>query len=147
MRLRLLPACASLAFLFVSPALAGDFDWLTGHWRSEDGGKVSEEMWTNGEGGVYFAVNRSLRDGKTGAFEFIRLTTGVDAAYIAQPGGGAPVAFPLAEHSANRAVFLKPDHDYPQKIAYERDGNRLTATISKADGSDAASWSWTLVEE
>ncbi|WCL52720.1 DUF6265 family protein [Gimibacter soli] len=140
-------AYAAIAFLACPSAHAGDFDWLTGHWRSEQGSKVSEEMWTNGEGGVYFAVNRSLKDGKTGNFEFIRITTGPDAAYIAQPGGGTPVAFPLVEHSASSAVFLKPDHDYPQKISYVRDGNRLTATISKADGADATSWAWTLVEE
>lgn len=40
------------------------------------------------------------------------------------------------------AVFTNPDHDYPQSIMYVRFGNRLTATISKIDGSDPYTYAY-----
>jgi hypothetical protein len=33
-------------------------------------------------------------------------------------------------------------HDYPQRIAYVRDGDMLTATISAIDGSKAMRWTF-----
>ena len=33
-------------------------------------------------------------------------------------------------------TFVNPDHDYPQKIRYERKGTRLTAVISKMNGEE-----------
>jgi len=38
------------------------------------------------------------------------------------------------------ALFVNPDHDYPQEIRYRRDGNRLIATISLLGGEDARSF-------
>ncbi len=50
------------------------------------------------------------------------------------------MVFRLVESGAGRAAFENADHDYPQRIAYVRDGDTLTATISLVDGSKARSW-------
>ena len=62
--------------------------------------------------------------------------------YIAQPGGGAPVAFGLVRHGTTSATFENAAHDYPQRIHYARDGETMTATISAIDGSKAISWTF-----
>ena len=66
---------------------------------------------------------------------------------VASPGGAAPVAFRMIEtialdNPAQIAVFENAEHDYPQRITYQRDGNRLTATISKIDGSDLYTYAY-----
>jgi hypothetical protein len=123
---------------------APDLSWLSGHWRSEAEGRVSEEIWTAPEGGIMLGLGRTIRDGRASGFEFLMISLEGEAAYHAQPGGRPPVRFALAEHGPDRAVFENPDHDFPQRIAYVRDGDRLDAEISLLDGSGAVSWSWTL---
>ncbi|MEZ6235035.1 MAG: DUF6265 family protein [Phycisphaerales bacterium] len=70
------------------------------------------------------------------AFEFLRIVERDGGlVYIAQPNGAAPTQFVLTEIDANRAVFMNPRHDFPQRIIYELgpDG-RLTAAIAYAKG-------------
>lgn len=38
--------------------------------------------------------------------------------------------------------FANPAHDYPQRIRYWREGNRLKARISLMDGSKAEDWDY-----
>lgn len=35
-----------------------------------------------------------------------------------------------------------PDHDYPQRIIFRREGDALTATVSLIDGSDHRTWQY-----
>ncbi len=120
--------------------------WLEGHWRSEADGRVSEEIWTNGEGGLYLGVNRTIRDGQARAFEFMRIVeTDGGIAYCAQPGGAEAVCFDTVSIEENQAVFENPDHDFPQRITYMRENDTLTATISDLSGEQAFSFGWTLV--
>ena len=76
-------------------ANAEDLSWMEGHWRSEADGRVSEEIWTSGEGGLYPGVNRTISDGQAQAFVFMRIaaTGDMEATYCAQPGGGGSGVF------------------------------------------------------
>lgn len=143
MRATLIALCLSLTGI-ASPALAGEpeFGWLAGHWRSENNGRVSEEVWMVPEGGLMTGMGRTIRDGRVVSFEFLYITTGEDAAYFAQPGGRPAVRFGLVSQEGERAVFENPDHDFPQRIEYARDGDTLTATISTLDRERTFSWSW-----
>jgi len=144
MRLLALALCLALAAPAI-PAFADepDFGWLAGHWRAEDGGRISEEVWMQPRGGLMTGMARTLHDGRAVSFEFAHITTGEDAAYFAQPGGQPPVRFDLVSQDGHSAAFENPDHDFPQRIEYAREGDVLTATISTMDRTREFSWSWT----
>lgn len=119
-----------------------DLSWLAGSWGENADGRWTEEYWTIARGGVMLGASRSGRGETLREFEFLRVQA-VEVgslAYIAQPGGGAPVAFRLVQHDAMSATFENAAHDYPQRIRYVRKGDVMTATISKIDGSKARSW-------
>ncbi len=123
-------------------ARGDDLSWMAGSWVQEKDGRWTEEYWSLPRGGVMLGASRSGRDGALREFEFLRVQADADGAiaYIAQPGGGAPVAFPLVQHDGASATFENAAHDYPQRIRYVREGERLTATISRIDGSGARNW-------
>lgn len=135
---------AALLVAATPPATVGDLAWMAGDWGREADGRWAEESWTPPRGGVMLGVSRSGRGEELRAFEFLRLQAGADGvlAYIAQPQGGAPVAFRLVRHDAASATFENPAHDYPQRIQYARTGDMLTATISAIDGTKARSWTF-----
>ena len=69
-------------------------------------------------------------------FEFLRIVERDGGlVYIAQPGGNAPTEFVLTELNNQRAEFVNPRHDYPQRIVYElsKEGV-LTTSIGFARG-------------
>ena len=128
-----------------SPAAkVDDLAWMAGQWTSEAGGRWTEEDWTAPRGGVMLGHSRSGRGDALRAFEFLRIAAGPDGglAYLAQPQGRAPVAFRMVRHDGASATFENAAHDYPQRIAYVRTGDTLTATISAIDGSKARSWTY-----
>ena len=145
--LRLVTGIAAALLLGAAPAATvDDLGWMAGVWIEEAiegaGGRWTEEYWTLPRGGVMLGASRSGREGNLREFEFLRLQAGPDGgvSYLAQPGGGAPVAFRLVRHDAASAIFENPAHDYPQRIVYTREGDTLTATISLIDGSKARRW-------
>ena len=139
-------AIAAVALLAgASPtATVDDLGWLAGDWVSEGDGRWTEESWTSPRGGMMLGHSRSGRGDALREFEFIRIARGADGmlAYIAQPQGGAPVAFRLVRRDAASATFENAAHDYPQRIHYVRTGDTLTATISAIDGSKPRRWTY-----
>ncbi|WP_428632087.1 DUF6265 family protein [Sphingopyxis sp.] len=127
-----------------SPATVDDLAWIAGDWSREEGERWTEERWTAPRGGVMLGHSRSGRGTAMREFEFLRMQADADGVpvYLAQPGGRAPVAFRLTQHDATSATFDNPAHDYPQRIVYAREGQRLTATISMIDGSQAMTWTF-----
>lgn len=112
-------------------AASPDLGWLAGHWCSEAGDRRVDEVWLAGAGGSMHGLSRTLAGGEVESFEFMRVE--VDAgttAFLAQPNGAAPTAFQLSEHGAQHASFANPAHDFPNRIEYRRDGDRLHAQIS-----------------
>jgi len=143
--MRMMAAVLSLMLMAASPAATvNDLGWLAGDWVSEADGRWTEENWSAPRGAMMIGYSRSGRGDALREFEFLRIAAGEDGAlaYLAQPQGRAPVAFPLVRHDKTSATFENAAHDYPQRIAYARSGETLTATISKIDGSKARSWSY-----
>lgn len=134
---------AALLLVAATPAASvDDLAWLAGSWVQEGEGRWTEESWTSPRGGVMLGHSRSGRGDRLREWEFLRLQADGEGrlSYIAQPGGGAPVAFALVDRGPSSAVFENAAHDYPQRIAYVRGGDTLTATISLRDGSQARGW-------
>lgn len=143
--MRIMAALLSLLLVAASPAATvEDLGWLAGDWVSEADGRWTEESWAAPRGGMMIGYSRSGRGDALREFEFLRIAAGEGGAlaYLAQPQGQAPVAFPLVRHDAASATFENAAHDYPQRIAYARIGDTLTATISKIDGSNPRSWTY-----
>ncbi len=87
------------------------------------------------EGGVMLGVSRVISERGT-QFEFLRIApNGEGLAYLASPRGKPAVAFQLVESAEGHAVFANPEHDFPQRITYRRDGDTLTARVeARRDG-------------
>lgn len=128
-----------LMLLLSAPLLADQIDqlsWLSGRWVEAE----TEEHWSTVEGGTMLAYNRSVKDGKTVFFEFLRIHENPEGIiYWASPLGGKPTPFKLKELSEQRVLFVNPEHDFPQRIEYRRQGDQLFVEISDS-GSKSASW-------
>jgi Domain of unknown function (DUF6265) len=106
---------------------AGDIEklaWLAGCWKSESAEPGSGEQWMPPAGQTMLGTSRTVKRGKTVEFEFmlIRYLEDGTLAYIAQPSGQRTTVFRLQRISDTEAVFENPQHDFPQRVVYARDG-------------------------
>lgn len=103
--------------------------FLAGHWVS-DREDENEELWMAPKGGLMLGLNRSLRKSGEATFEYLRIELRGDGIfYVASPDGQATAEFQLTELGPNRAVFANPLHDFPQRLEYVLDGERLRADV------------------
>jgi hypothetical protein len=103
--------------------------WLTGCWASETGDAGSGEQWMAPAGGSLLGMSRTVRDGRTVAYEFLRISATDDGSltYTAQPSGQAEATFTLVSLGDSEVVFENPHHDFPQRIVYRVDQGVLQA--------------------
>jgi hypothetical protein len=121
---------------------------MSGWWASESNGVRMEEVWTGAAGGVMLGVHRDVFPNGKVSFEFIRIEEkGGTLIYQAQPGGRPATSFPLKSESDSKIVFENPKHDFPQRILYWREGDKLCARVEGTmDGkSESEQWCWTRV--
>lgn len=133
----LLRAVAIVLMLSCAPAAALEPPaWLAGHWRSEQDGRTTDEVWLAPAQGLMTGMSRS-HGGPRPFFEFLRIEQrGVEVHYLAQPRGGAATEFRAVQANADSAVFENPTHDFPQRIVYERraDGGLAARIEGTIDG-------------
>ncbi len=81
-------------------------------------------------------VSRTVKADRMTSFEYLRIVERDGGlVYVAQPGGRTATEFVLTEYDKQRAVFVNPRHDYPQRIVYElTQEGALTASIGFARG-------------
>ncbi|MBN8480769.1 MAG: hypothetical protein J0L88_04165 [Xanthomonadales bacterium] len=107
------------------------FDWLAGHWCGGEDGRVIEEVWLPEAGGALLGMSRTIRDGKVETFEFMRIVVDGDrATFHVQPNGVPATLFTMATRDAGSIRFENPAHDFPNRIEYRRNGERLEAAIA-----------------
>ncbi len=106
-------------------------DWLTGCWEIRSRESVMIECWTDGDGGLRLGVNRVVVEGEAQFFEQLRIEVrdGVPV-YVASPRAEGTTAFTLSEEGDRSVSFANPEHDYPQRIAYRREGAWLWVDVS-----------------
>lgn len=110
-------------------------DWLSGYWLACEGGETVEN-WIGAGGETLLGTNLS-----GGGYEFLRIAANEsgEIVYYSMPGGRSPpTEFVLTAHADRRAVFENPNHDFPKRIIYERNGDAMTARIDGGDGSAQA---------
>lgn len=123
------PVIAPILLLGVAGAAPAPLlDWIGGHWCTELGEETVEEVWLPPHGGVAIGLSRTRTGERTTAFEYLRIVE-VDGvpSYIAQPGGRPPTTFTRTASGDNWIRFENPEHDFPQRIEYRRDGDALRA--------------------
>lgn len=114
-----------------------ELSWLAGAWTIDDETTHIEEFWSAPASDLMVGMSRTVRDGKTVAFEFMRIARRDDGiVYIAQPRGKPPVEFPLVSWDGAAAVFVNPGtSDHLRRIVYRRNADgSLTARIEGANG-------------
>ena len=114
------------------PSLA-DLGWLSGCWdmtNAEKNLQISEQ-WMKPAGGMMIGAGRTIKAGKTMDYEFIRIVEEADGIfYVAKPTANKDeTRFKLSKASASEVVFENLAHDFPQRILYKRDGEKLHARI------------------
>ncbi len=94
-------------------------------------GRSGCERWQVDRGG-YVGLGATLKNGKVQFQEKLRIEEDHEGVhYIADvPDNPAPVRFRLVEIGEGSVAFENPAHDFPKRIAYRLDGDRLEARVS-----------------
>jgi hypothetical protein len=136
------PACPTAT----GPASVQSLAWMAGTWGADDQGTVTEEHWMAPSGGAMLAASRTVKGGKMVEFEFLRIEEmGGKLLYRAQPGGRPLTDITRVEQGPSCITFENPEHAFPRRILYWREGASLHARIEGTRQGKAASieWAWT----
>lgn len=110
-----------------------DFGWLVGEWkRSNDKGeKQTYETWTVNSETEYAGHGYTLLKSDTTFQEHMLLVRHGKTWQLEVTGAGneKPVTFKLTEIGDRRFVCENPEHDFPTKIEYARNGDVINAAI------------------
>lgn len=110
-----------------------DIAWIAGCWEmtvAEKDLRISE-LWMKPAGGMMIGAGRTVKAGKTVDYEFIRIVDEADGIfYVAKPTANKEeTRFKMIKSSAREVVFENPAHDFPQRVMYRLDGEKLHARI------------------
>ena len=130
----------ALPAMLAAPATAGTPQWLAGCWETPN--ESAKEVWVVEPDGALFGFGVALDQGKVRFYELLKIESNEDGdlSYTAYPIGQAPASFRASEKNDTSIVFTNPDHDYPQRIAYRREGNMLYASTAALDGQNEQSF-------
>jgi hypothetical protein len=125
--------CASLGTAAVqggSPGAARieDLSWLAGSWSGEVRGAAPgtrfETHYTTPQGGLILSISKAFSpEGTLRWFELERFEARDGVLQVTpHPNGRASVSFPLVDYDAatKKAVFANAQHDYPNRLTYQR---------------------------
>lgn len=137
---------AALAAALSLQAGQPDLDWMAGYWLSCEDGREVSETWSSRRGGIMLGSGITIGR-QAFSWEQMRIESGVphpdSLSFMALPRGAEAVtAFPLVRSGEREAVFENPAHDFPRRVIYRRDGDRLTGRIEGADGQ-GIEWHYT----
>ncbi len=113
--------------------------WLAGCWQRQGANLIAQEQWMAPLGDAMIGMSRTVRNGKTVAYELLRIERRDGRwTYVATPSSQRETAFALVELTDNLAVFANPEHDFPQWIRYRRlaDGSLLAQIEGKVSGKN-----------
>ena len=95
--------------------------WLQGCWETVSPGRTVEEQWMAPRGKSMIGVGRTVRGDTLVEYELMLIREQGDLlAYEAHPSGQPAAVFLSRTIGAARVVFENLQHDFPQRIGYER---------------------------
>jgi hypothetical protein len=115
-----------------------DLAWLSGDWETAPGRIQIDEHWTKVAGGSLIGMSRTVAEGKTVFFEYLRIEArGADIYYVAHPKARTPgVDFKLIRLTGQEAVFENLTHDFPKRIIYRKNGDGALTARVEGDGTE-----------
>jgi len=119
----------------------GDYAWLAGCWRlqGDESGMTTEEHWMAPAGGLMLGMSRTLREGDAVGWEFVRIVEDFyGTRFIASPSGQTAVEFFLLSDEEDTLVFENKEHDFPQRIVYQRQGERHLLAWAEGEDNEGA---------
>ncbi len=119
------------------------WSWLAGDWRRCQDGEIVEERWLGPRGEMMIGANLTSSAKGRATFENLRIARSDDGwTFWASPGGRPAVPFRLIDSGAERAVFANPEHVFPARISYWREGDMLLARIEGTIKDKPAAQEW-----
>ena len=110
-----------------------DLDGMAGCWERGDKAKglLVTEQWMSPAGTSILGMGRTVKNGKTVGFEYMRIEQKSDGIFfIAKPSENKEeTAFKLKSSTLNEVVFENPEHDFPQRVIYKLLGTRMIGRI------------------
>jgi hypothetical protein len=108
--------------------------WLAGTWRSD----TYTAHYSSPEGGLILSYSKQYENGRLVFFEQERFEVrGGRVVEAPSPKGvPSPVVFTLTtlDLARHEAVFENPTHDFPTRLSYRREGDRLHIRVEGPDG-------------
>jgi hypothetical protein len=109
-------------------------NWLLGEWTRTNvkPGRTAFEKWEQKSDTEFSGVGITMREKDTAFVEKLKIVVkDNELFYVADvPGNKQPIYFKITTLSDAGFVCENPAHDFPKMIAYKRQGNKMTATIS-----------------
>lgn len=134
----LIAAALAIAAAPRPPAGIERLAWLQGCWSVTTGERDVEEYWMAPKGSSMLGIARTTRNGLLTDYEMTLIRQAEDRiVYEAHPSQQPMTLFYSIDVSSSRIVFENPKHDFPQRIGYERTGNRLLAWIEGTQNGKA----------
>jgi len=97
--------------------------WLGGCWTSASGQRVIGEMWLPPAGGLMVGAGRTVVADEARGYEHLRLRAdGPHLVYTAIPSGQNETDFRSTAVSDSGFTVENLEHDFPQRISYQRTG-------------------------
>ena len=110
-----------------------DFDGMAGCWEQRNEAKklLISEQWMSPAGTSILGMGRTVKEGKTTDWEFMRIEQRADGIfYVAKPKeNNDETAFKLISSDLNQVVFENKEHDFPQRIIYKLQGTKMIGRI------------------
>ena len=135
-----------IALLMLAEAAALPMpSFLAGCWEQKrEGGRWTEECWTDPRGGLMIGSGRDGKDDSVGHWEWMRIERNTDGSvtFYGSPKGAPAVGFKASQADGKSITFINAAHDYPQRVRYLATDKGLEAEVSLADGSKAERWNY-----
>ena len=122
----------------VEPANAAvSFDWLLGKWKrtNDKAGKETFENWQKNDANEYIGFGFTLQDQDTIQQEKMRLISLNDhwSLEVQPQDEPQPISFLMTSYNDHEFTCEKKDRDFPNKIKYWKNGDKLNAMVSGSD--------------
>lgn len=126
--------------------------WLVGSWENKADDGTMVESWEKSNDSTYVGTAYYIKNNDTLHHENMTLLQkGSEVVYMATVQGqnnDEPVTFLLTKSNPKQLVFENPNHDYPQKIAYQQiTDDSLVASISGKQQGKISNESYSMTKK